>query len=164
MDDERYEGEDEMNKTGDSKAIIHNKYLSDNKMSRPRVFLEKVKKMKANKFSSNSAADMSSSFPAGPTYTYNPLAMKITARNVLNEQLRIMLCYVLRITLRHCNTDYFNNSPSRPTHAYQRPESQAHPQNLEHFRFSSKDINSHIYNYNKNSKNYFLFSFLVCKM
>ena len=82
----------EMNKTGDSKAIIHNKYLSDNKMSRPRVFLEKVKKMKANKFSSNSAAaDMSSSFPAGPTYTYNPLAMKITARNVLNEQLRIML-------------------------------------------------------------------------
>ena len=74
----------EMKKTGDSKAIIHNNYLSDNTMSRPRVFLEKVKKMKANKSSSNSAvSDMSSSFPAGPTYTYNPLAMKITVRNVL---------------------------------------------------------------------------------
>ena len=71
----------EMNKTADSKAIIHNNYISDNTMSRPRVFLEKVKKLKANKISA--VADMSSAFPPGPTYTYNPLAMKITVRNVL---------------------------------------------------------------------------------
>ena len=78
------EARNEMNKTPDSKAIIQNNYLSDNTMSRPRAFLEKVKKMKANKSSSNSAvADMSSSFSPGPTYTYNPLAMKITVRNVL---------------------------------------------------------------------------------
>ena len=76
----------EMNTKPDSEAIIHNNYLFDKKMSKPRAFLEKVKKMKASKSSSNSAKeDMSSSFPAGPTYTYNPLAMKITVRrNVLN--------------------------------------------------------------------------------
>ena len=74
-------GKNEMNKTPDRKAIIHNNYLSDNTMSRPRVFLEKVKKLKANKISA--VADMSSAFPPGPTYTYNPLAMKITVRNVL---------------------------------------------------------------------------------
>jgi len=37
--------------------------------------------MKANKFSADSAElDMSSAFPPGPTYTYNPLAMKIRVR------------------------------------------------------------------------------------
>ena len=82
----------EINKIEDSKAIIPNNYPSDNTMSRPRVFLEKVKKMKANKFSA--VTDMSSALPPRPTYTYNPLAMKITVRNVLNEQLRIMLYYV----------------------------------------------------------------------
>ena len=77
-------GKNKMNKPADSKAIIQNNHLSDNTMSRPRVFLEKVKKMKANKFSSDSAeVDMSSAFPPGPTYTYNPLAMKIRVRNVL---------------------------------------------------------------------------------
>ena len=64
---------DEMNKTPDDSKP----------MSRPRVFLEKVKRMKASKSSSESAGTEMSSSPAGPTYTYNPLAMKITARNVL---------------------------------------------------------------------------------
>ena len=80
-------GKDEKNKTRDESKP----------MSRPRVFLEKVKRMKASKSSSDFAGTEMSPSPAGPTYTYNPLAMKITARNVLNEQLRIMLCFVLRI-------------------------------------------------------------------
>ena len=45
----------EMNTKPDSEAIIHNNYLFDKKMSKPRAFLEKVKKMKASKSSSNSA-------------------------------------------------------------------------------------------------------------
>ena len=79
--------EDEKNKTPDSSKP----------MSRPRVFLEKVKKMKASKSSSDSdVADMSPSFPAGLTYTYNPLAMKITARNVLK-----LTAYIITLTLWH---------------------------------------------------------------
>jgi len=65
----------EITNTPDTKTIIQKNYISEKAMSRPLAFLEKVKKMKS-KTSASDTEDTSSSFPSGPTYTYNPLAVR----------------------------------------------------------------------------------------